>query len=121
MAADDAPVGAKQFRALRIMTILVLLAGAGCTSGQGERVARVELDCQHRDKDICLVANAIRDQLLEAMNGRTQVSHSKQVEQDVGAILNGMRRNGADADARVRDMVSDPMASAADETTLRRG
>jgi hypothetical protein len=113
MAADDAPVGAKQFRALRIMTILALLAGPGCTPRHDEGLAFVELDCQHRDKDICLMADAIRDQLLEAMNGRIQVSHSKQVEQDVGAILNGMRRNGADADARVRNIVTDPMASAA--------
>ena len=111
MAADDAPVGAKQFRALRIMTILAL-AGADCTSGHGEYFARVELDCQHRDKDICLMADAIRDELLEAMNGRTLVGYSRQVEQDVGAILNGMRRNRADADARVRNIVSDPMASA---------
>jgi hypothetical protein len=112
MAADDAPVGAKQFRAARIMTILVLLAGGGCTSGEGERVAQVEFDCQHRDRDICLLANAIRDQLLEAMSSRTQAGHSEQVEEDVGAILNGMR-NGVDADARVRNVVTDPMASTA--------
>jgi hypothetical protein len=112
MAADHALVGAKQFRALRIVTVLALLAGAGCTPGQGERVAQVEFDCQHRDRDICLLANAIRDQLLEAMSSRTQTVHSEQVEQDVGAILNGMR-NGVDADARARNVVTDPMASAA--------
>jgi hypothetical protein len=73
------------------MSVLLLMAAAGCDAGHGKRLTRGALDCGRADEAVCAMVNSIGTRLPELARRETLLPYGEQVALDVAAVFRGMQ------------------------------
>ena len=82
------------FQVCRAISLLVALIAAGCqtASHRPDFLARSEEDCARGDQSACTMVDAVRVPLIKAASQPPTEPGRIQIERNVAAIMDGMRR-----------------------------
>jgi hypothetical protein len=82
------------FQVCRAISLLIALVAAGCQTAphRPEFLTRSEEDCARGDQSACSMVDAIRVPLIKAASQPATEPDRTQIERNVAAIIDGMKR-----------------------------